>query len=76
VPIRTQGIQNDGGVTISDDVWLGGNVTALGGVTLEKGCVVGAGAVVTKSMPAYAICKGVPAKVIGSREAESDSGQK
>jgi len=76
VPIRTQGIKNDGGVTISEDVWLGGNVTVLGGVTLEKGVVVGAGAVVTRPMPAYAICMGVPAQATGSRKAESGRGEK
>ena len=36
VPIRTQGIRDDGGVAIHDDVWLGGNVTVLGGVTVER----------------------------------------
>jgi len=71
IPIRTQGIRQDGGVRIHDDVWLGGNVTVLGGVTLEKGCVAGAGAVVTKSMPAYSICKGVPATVTGQRQGSS-----
>lgn len=68
VPIRSQGIRDDGGVTVADDVWLGGNVTVLGGVMLEKGVVVGAGAVVTRSMPAYSICRGIPAKVTGTRE--------
>lgn len=68
VPIRTQGIRDDGGVTIGNDVWLGGNVTVLGGVTVAEGCVVGAGAVVTRDVPARSFCRGVPAKVTGSRE--------
>ncbi|HER63452.1 MAG TPA: acyltransferase, partial [Desulfobacteraceae bacterium] len=69
VPIRTQGIRDDGGVAIHDDVWLGGNVTVLGGVTVERGVVAGAGAVVTRSVPAFSICKGVPAKITGRRKA-------
>ena len=67
IPIRSQGIVDDGGVAINEDVWLGGNVAVLGGVTIERGTVVGAGAVVTKSMPAYSICRGVPATVTGQR---------
>jgi len=76
VPVREQGIKNDGGVTITEDVWLGGNATVLGGVTLGQGVVVGAGAVVTKSMPAYSICMGVPARVTGSRKVESNRERK
>jgi len=76
VPMRTQGIRNDGGVAIDDDVWLGANATVLGGVILERGGVVGAGAVVTKSMPAFSICKGVPAKVTGSRTTSEGHEQK
>lgn len=43
----------------------------LDGVTIGKGSVIGAGAVVTKSIPPYSIAVGVPAKVIGRRGAES-----
>jgi acetyltransferase-like isoleucine patch superfamily enzyme len=52
---------------IGRDVWLGAGVTVLGGVDIGDGCIVGAGAVVTKSLPPGAICHGVPARVTGWR---------
>ena len=52
---------------IENDVWLAANVVVLQGVTVHTGAVVGAGAVVTKDIPPYAIAVGVPAKVIGYR---------
>lgn len=67
IPIREQGIAHDDGVTIEDDVWLGAKTTVLGGVTLHTGSIAGAGAVVTQSIPARAICAGVPAKVLRQR---------
>lgn len=54
-------------IIIEDDVWIGAHVTILPGVTLGKGSVVGAGAVVTKSVEPYAVVAGVPAKVITKR---------
>lgn len=51
-------------VIIEEDVWIGSNVTILAGVTVGRGVTVAAGAVVSKSMPPYCICGGVPAKVI------------
>lgn len=57
-------------VTIGNRVWIGPDVTILHGVTLGEGVVVCAGAVVTKSFPAYAIVAGIPAKIIGSRNQE------
>ncbi len=69
VPIREQGIEPDGGVTLEDNVWLGAKTTVLGGVTMHSGSISGAGAVVTKSVPANSICAGVPARVIRERGA-------
>jgi acetyltransferase-like isoleucine patch superfamily enzyme len=54
-------------ITIGNDVWLGCNVVVLKGVKIDDGAVVAAGAVVTKSIPAYEIWGGVPAKKIGQR---------
>ncbi len=53
-----------GPITIEDNVWLGNNVCVLGGVTIGKGAIVGANAVVTNNLPPYCIAAGVPAKVI------------
>lgn len=56
-----------GEIIIEDDVWIGSNAVITSGVTLAKGTVVGAGAVVTKSTEPYSIVGGVPAKKIGER---------
>ena len=51
-------------VIIEDDVWIATRCTILKGVTIGRGAVVAAGAVVTKDVPPYTIVAGVPAKVI------------
>jgi acetyltransferase-like isoleucine patch superfamily enzyme len=53
---------------IGRDVWLGSRVTVLGGVTIGDGCIVGAGAVVTKDLPPGAIAYGTPCEVKKFRE--------
>ncbi len=54
-------------VIIEDYAWISSRTTILPGVTIGKGAVVAAGAVVTKSVAPYAIVGGVPAKKIGDR---------
>ncbi len=54
-------------VVIGRDVWLGARVIVLPGVEIGAGCVVGAGSVVTRSLPADSIAVGVPARVVGRR---------
>lgn len=56
-----------GDVIIGHDVWVGANATIMSGVRINNGAVIGACAVVTKDVPAYAIVAGNPAKVIRSR---------
>lgn len=57
----------DQDVIIEKDVWCGANVTILKGVKIGRGCIIAAGAVVTRSLPPYSIAGGVPAKVIKKR---------
>lgn len=66
-PMALQGAQPAKPVIIRDDVWIGGRVTILPGVTVGKGSIIGAGAVVTKDVPPYSIVGGNPAKVIRMR---------
>lgn len=54
-------------VVIEEDVWIGANATILSGVTLGRGCVVGAGSIVTKSVPPYYVVAGNPATPIKTR---------
>jgi len=60
-------------VLIGNDVWLGARVVVTAGVTIGDGCIVGAGAIVTKDLPAESIAAGVPARVIGQREVIENS---
>lgn len=55
-------------ITIGNDVWLGANSVIMPGVTIGDGCIIGAGAIVTKSIPPYSVAVGIPAKVIKKRE--------
>lgn len=54
----------DLGVVIEDDVWVGSRAVILRGVTVGRGSVIGAGSVVAKSVPPYAIVAGNPARVV------------
>lgn len=58
---------NYGRVTIENDVWIGGNVTILQGVTIHEGAVVGAGSIVVKDVPPWTINVGNPAREIKKR---------
>ena len=55
-------------VTIEDYVFIGPRAIILPGVTIGKGAVVAAGAIVTKNVPARAVVGGVPAQIIGERK--------
>ncbi len=55
-------------IVIGNDVWIGANVTILKGVKIEDGAVIGAGSVIVKNVPSYAVVAGNPAKVIKYRQ--------
>lgn len=57
-------------ITVEDNVWIGGSATILGGVTIGKNAIVGAGAVVTKDVEPNTIVVGNPAKVLRKITAE------
>ncbi len=54
-------------VTIEDNVWVGAGAILLPGITLGTGCIIGAGAVVTKDVPSETIVAGIPASVVRLR---------
>ncbi|WP_374057515.1 acyltransferase [Eggerthella lenta] len=68
--MRLQGYEEWRPVTICDDVWIGRRVMIMPGVTIGKGTVVAAGAIVTRDLPEYSICAGVPARVVGERNSK------
>lgn len=67
-PMAKQGYTN-APIVIEDDVWIGFQAVILPGVTIGRGSIVGAGAVVTKDVGPYSIVGGVPARLIRQRDA-------
>jgi maltose O-acetyltransferase len=67
IPMCKQGHPPSKPVKINDDVWIGTRVIILPGVSVGKGAIIGAGAIVTKDVPDYAIVAGNPAKIIRFR---------
>jgi Acetyltransferase (isoleucine patch superfamily) len=68
VDMRNGAWENGAPITIGEDVWFGGGVIVVGGVTIGDRSVIGAGAVVTRDIPADAIAVGNPARVIRMRD--------
>lgn len=73
IPMCEQGFQNERTIVIENDVWIGGHTIFLPGVHIGQGAIIGAGAVVTKNVPAYAIVGGNPARIIRFRNEESNA---
>ena len=68
VPMWKQGSTETKPVSIGNDVWIGRRAIIMPGVKIGNGCIIGAGAVVTKDVPDFAVVGGVPAKVIKYRK--------
>lgn len=61
---RNAGFEYAYPITIEDDVWLGSGVHIMPGITIGRGCVIGAGSIVTKDIPPYSLAVGNPCHVI------------
>lgn len=68
IPINRQGVAPEKPVIIEDDVWIGARAILLPGVHVGTGVVIGAGAVVTKDVPDFAVVGGNPARVLNLRK--------
>lgn len=62
--LREKGYQYNKEVRIGNNVWIGANATILPGVTIGDNTVIGAGAVVSRDIPANVVAMGVPCKVV------------
>lgn len=61
---RNKGLEYAYPIKVGNNVWIGGNVAVLPGVTIGDNCVIGAGSIVTKDIPPYSVAVGNPCKVI------------
>lgn len=61
---RNRGIERAKPIVLGDNVWLGGDVTILPGVTIGSNTVIGAGSVVTKDIPSGVVAAGNPCRVM------------
>ncbi|MEH6587338.1 MAG: acyltransferase [Halioglobus sp.] len=72
-PMNKQGI-TAAAVVIEDDVWIGHGAAILKGVSIGRGSIISAGAVVTRDVPSYSVVGGVPARVIKTRKPFENQG--
>ena len=70
-PIHRQPVTSRG-ITVGDDVWIGSHVVVVDGVGIGDHCIIGAGAVVTKDIPAWSVAAGNPARVLRDRRVPRD----
>jgi len=72
IPMSQQGMAGHQRVVIGNDVWIGQRVIILPGVKIGNGVIIGAGAIVTKDIPAFAIVVGNPGRIIKFRNIIND----
>lgn len=63
-PRRAQGLEYAHPITVGNNVWFGGGVQVLPGVTIGDNCVIGSGSVVTRDIPANSLAAGNPCRVL------------
>lgn len=66
-PIKEQGYSEERPVKVGDDVWIGARAIILPGVHIGAGSIIGAGAVVSRSVEPYSVVVGNPARVVKQR---------
>jgi acetyltransferase-like isoleucine patch superfamily enzyme len=71
-PIMFQPSVSKGGIKIEEDVWLAAGVIVLDGITIGRGSVVGAGSIVTRSLPEYSVAFGTPARKMKDRREQKE----
>jgi acetyltransferase-like isoleucine patch superfamily enzyme len=71
--VKEKNETDDGPIFIEDDVWIGAGAIILKGVTIKKGSIVAAGAIVTKNVDSFSIVGGIPAKLIKKRWSEEET---
>ncbi len=76
VATRIAGYEAAKPVTICDDVWIGGHVSILPGVTIGRGAVIGAGSVVTHSIPPGVVAAGNPCRIIKKPASAHNTGSR
>lgn len=67
IPMMQQGQTEGKGLIIGDDVWIGARVIFLPGISVGRGAIAAAGAVITRDVPEFAIVAGNPARIKGYR---------
>ena len=70
---RNQGLEYAKPIKIGNNVWIGGNVVVLPGVTIGDNTVIGAGSIVTRDIPANVVAVGNPCRVIKQIDGKEDS---
>lgn len=73
ITLRNKGLEYAYPVNIGDNVWIGADVSIIGGVTIGEGAVIGAGSVVNKNIPAHTLAAGNPCRVIRKITSKDDS---
>lgn len=75
VPFAEQDeLTSKGGIQVERNVWIGANVKVLDGLTIGHDSAIGAGAVVTGSIPAFSVAAGVPARILRHRQSGNPYG--